>query len=511
MSKRLVVILVFTLIVLNSIFPMSLAIDLDESDDSIVILDEEVAKGAVVFPDYQWTFDDEKIKEAVSKGMPDPRELVVEASYKPKTLDIVGFDYSLKDEALFASLKHKGFEGVEVTYEKTEYSWSDFFDNIEYFGSESDLTIILKGDNIYELEVYDEFSKNYRYHLAEDGIFYELSEIMMGAYDQDPSTYTKKEMGYSCYYGPIDPKPSHNPFILQSGETILKCMITEVQNKAMIYIETELNEDLHKKWIDIENGLLHKELVFDSDGLLESKKELKSYSLITVDDSIFIAPKHVDYKDITLFIFALEGGDIETFAEAVENTLPSKPFSMTLESDEDEYIVHCGGFDDDMSLDNPIYLYTGKDKNGDELHFKTFRKGPRFNTVVEEKRLVVQYDTSCFEKKFFDFAKAGLRDVVRTDTEAIYSFENIHKGSISGMIEFYDYTVDLNTRKIKHVAVYMKENRKDKDAYGPVMVYSVGAFGEADESLFSVPMTYKVIDHGSGSHNDGEHVPEWYE
>lgn len=461
-----------------------------------------------------WSFDEEKIAKAVELGFPSPFETYEKTSQTPSNKDVINFDVNASGESFFSSITHKGFTGLEITYNRHQYQWNDFFGELDYTDYDRNITVNLKDESIYEADIVDDFEKYYRYYYENEGIYYEVTEMMMGNYTDKPENLTKNVLGKSCYYKGIDGliEPTYNPFILEKEEVINDCYITSLDSVPVIYLESTYNDRLYKKWISPQYGVTLKELIFDSEGLIVDSKIVTNIVEKSIDDSVFFKPNNVDYNDITLFIYSFEGGNIEPLKEALVNTLPEQNFSMVLKNSlGDELILHAGGYDGDQALDTPVIISKATDLNGAEITLRSYFDGNYYITICDEKKIVEKYASSCFEMKFFDFKRTGFIGVKEDDDSIIYTFKNMCKGSVSGFLEFYEYEVDKNTNSISKISAYHKEELNSDKICGDVIEYEILEFGEADESLFDIPNNYKIIDHGENSHNDGEHMPPWYE
>lgn len=469
---------------------------------------------SVKFEKTIWSFSEEKIAKAVELGFESPLKKYKKTSFKPSNTDVIKFNVNSSGEIIFSSIIHRGFTGFEITYNRHQYQWNDFFGELDYSDYERNITVNLKGKNIYEADTVDDFEKYYRYYYENEGVYYEVTEIMMGNYTDKSENLTKKILGKSCYYKGIDGlvKPTYNPLVLEKEEIVNNCYLTNFDNAPVIYLESTYDGKLYKKWISIKYGVILKELVFDKEGLILDSKVATNIVESSIDDSVFFKPYDVEYKDITLFIYILEGGNIEPLKNALNSILPKDDFSMVLENNlDDELIIHAGGYDGGQSLDTPLIISKTSDLDGNEVTLRSYFDGDYYITICEEKKIVEKYSSSCFERKFFDFERTGFIGIKEDDDRISYTFKNIGKGSVSGLLEFYEYEVNKKTNSIKKISIYQKEELNSDKIYGDVIEYEILEFGAADESLFDIPEDYRIIDHGENSHNDGEHMPPWYE
>ncbi len=465
------------------------------------------------FADPKWSFDEEKLAKAIELGFESPYQTIEKSDYQPYIEDVIQYDSTLSDEALYQSIKYKGIEGLEIVYDIDKLNWNDFFGDLDYTQYESVKSVSLKNASIYEAETIDDNEKYYRYYDENEGVYYEVSELMMGNFTDPDAVLTKKVMGNACFYKGLSElsEPTYNPFILEKNESLLRCEITSLEGEPVIYIEKELEHQLYEEWISIKYGVLLKQLVFDSEGLLKKRSVSTSVANKVIDDTVFYKPNDVEFRDITLFIYSMTGGDTKTLAGAVENTVLKEPHSMTLQSDAGvNYRIHSGGLEE-MKLDKPLYLTKGKSMNGEERTIIQYRNENDFYTVCPELKIVEIYENSSLELRFFNFETVGLYSVTEAGNMKNYTFYDNHVDSVSGMIRFYEYVIDGAQNKIIAINVFNKESLTDDMIAGQVETYKIVDVGLVDENLYKIPSDYKIIDHGDKSNNDGENMPFWYQ
>lgn len=455
--------------------------------------------------------NEEKIAIAFEQGVESPLSQIDRYQYTPKDSDVINFDPQISTVQLKDSLKHKGFDGLEVTYDKTGYKWNDFFGDLDYLQYSRNITVNLSGKSIYEADIVDDYQRYYRYFDENKGLYYEVNDFMVGNFLDENADLTNERTGNCCNYNGIEgiEAPTYNPLSLQNGEEAGSYFITMLDNKPCVYIETLLDDKFHKKWIDIEFGLLVKELVFDNEGLLLEKKVASSIIKKDIDDSVFIEAKDVEYKDITLFVFSITGGDMETIFEAVDNTIPTSETGILLRSDSgSEVTIYTSGMDD-MKLDDEIY-YSKVSLDSGEV--RTIREilDNRFYTICDELEIVEIYDKSCNEKKFFNFEDVGLVSVKIVEDSKIYIFYDPNNISVSGLYDVYEYVIENG--EFEEINYYQIENVTINEAIGDVITYNVSLI-DFDENVYddSCMDTYKIIDRGENSFDDGEYMPFWYE
>lgn len=459
-----------------------------------------------------WVFDDEKISIAVEAGLASPYDSVQEESYDPSQEAVIQYMPGLQSAELYASMTHKGFSGLSLTYDKITYKWDDIFGDLDYTTEDKTLLVKVRGNDLYEEDAIDEHQKYFRYYKEASGIFYEVSDFMVGNFLDPEAVLTNKKLGMSCLYKGIDGfvAPAYNPLVLDSGEVLIDCYLTTFQEEPAVYIETQNGNKLHRKWTSVEKGLLLQELIFTDVGLLEQSKLLLTSVEETLNDEVFEQPKDIDYKDITLFLYSASGGDLETLTEALIGTFSEEPFSMTLtDSSGTSFQIHCGGIGD-ISIDQPYYFYLRENIDGEPRMIIEYRLEDYYYTVSHEMEMAERYQTSSREKLFFNFDQVGFSGFTENGSIKTYTFYHNQK-SVSGMLEFYAYNIDGTVGEILSVAVYNKETLGREETIGESNIYKITEFGEVDESLFEIPATYEMIDRGKNSHDDGEWMPFWYQ
>ena len=460
-----------------------------------------------------WSFDEEKMTRASDMGFEVPFTLIEENNYEPSLEDAIQYDPQLANEALYKSITRRDIEGTEIIYDIDKLTWNDFFGDLNYTQYESVKTVDLKGESIYEAEIVDDYEKYFRYYDENEGVYYEVSELMMGDFTNPDAVLTKKVMGNSCFYKGISGlnAPTYNPFALEQNEQVLNCQITTLDEIPAVYMALEKDGDLYEEWVSVKYGVVVKQLVFDEDGLLKRRSIATSVKSKSIDEAIYHKPNEIDFRDITLFVFSMTGGDTKTLAGAVENTISKEPHSMTLQSSTGrEWTLQSGGLKE-MSLDHPLYLTKNESMNGEEKTVIRFRNEENFYTVCPELKMAEIYEHSCYEMRFFDFEKVGLYNVTESENTKSYTFYDNQVNSVSGMIRFYEYVIDKSQNKIRSVKVYNKEALTDDVIVGEALDYKILGIGEVDEKLYEIPSDYKIIDHGDNSNNDGEHMPFWYQ
>jgi hypothetical protein len=492
--------------------------DVIEEDSMDEDVEEEIqlsSSGELVFKenvstDLALSINEEKVQIAIEMEYPSPNTSIDVYEYMPQSSDVIQYKSQENMSELEESLSHKGFEGLEIVYEKFDYRWNDFFGDLEANEEIKNITVDLKGNSIYEEEIIDEYMKFYRYYNENKGLYYEVNDFMMGNYT-DGSELVNKRIGNACNYSSIEGlvAPSYNPLIMQSGEERLSYFVTALDDKPCLYIESLYSDKLYKRWIDIEFGVVIKELVFDNEGLIKSQKIAISITEKDILQSMFEEPKDIEFKDITLFIYSFEDGDVETLVEAIETSVPDYETGILLTSDQGGKVtIYTSGLDD-LKLDDAMYYSKVTLDSGETRTIREI-KDNRFYTVCDELETVEIYDKSCYEKKFFDFETVGLLSVKLTENGKNYSFYDPNNISVSALYDVYEYVIEDG--EIKTINFYSIESIKDNVAQGDIISYEISLI-DYDPSMYdeSCMDTYKIIDHGEGSFNDGENMPFWFD
>lgn len=338
---------------------------------------------------------------------------------------------------------------------------------------------------------------------------------MMGSFVDPDSELTNEINGHVCNFGAFDTMvaPSYNPLVFQAEKERVDCFITAIDDKPCVYMESVWNDDLYQTWVDIEHGVVIKELVFDSEGLLIEKKIATSIAEKDIPDTVFDEPKDIAYNDMTMLVFAMEGGNTQDLYEAISSSLPEAKTGIKLVSDRNAYTLHTTGMQEgmmgDIMLDDVIYVSKHTNSDGEVARIREL-KDDRYYTVHDGLQKVEIYDESCFENKFFDFTNVGLLSVEENKDSISYAFYNPNNISVSALYPVYEYVIQDG--KIAKINTYEIESVNDNTPVRDKLTYEIEMI-DFDESVYddSCMDTYEIIDHGEGSFNDGEHMPFWYE
>ena len=487
----------------------------DVEENLVESVEEEICSGELEYIENislnsAFEFDEEKVAMAVDMGFPSPATELEVYKYGLQDSDVIQYDLKKDSFELRDSLTHSGFDGIEVIYEKTQYNWNDFFDDLDVSEFKHSITVSLQGNSIYEEDIEDEYQKYFRYYDENKGLYYEVQDFMTGNFLEEDAELTNVRMGNVINYIALGDMgaPTYNPLIIQNEEEVLSYYITALNEKPCLYMEYIYNNQLYKEWISISNGITIKELVFAENGLLQSQKIAISITEKDMDQSVFQEPTDVEFQDITLFVYSFLGGDLEPLAKAIMKLIPENETGILLTSEQGEIeTIYTTGLYE-MSIEDPLYWEQNILDSGDTRTLR-YIKADRFYTICEELEIVEIYDQSCYEKKFFNFEEVGLLGVEITESEKIYSFYNPNNISVSGLYDVYEYVIESDT--LLHINFYQIENIFDTEIKRNVISYSASLI-PYEESVYdeSCMDTYEIIDYGEGSFNDGEYMPFWY-
>lgn len=453
-------------------------------------------------------FDSEKIAKAVEMGFPSPMMTVEEIEYQADEADLIYFE--LGD--LEGTLEHKGFTSLIASYNRRQLSWNDFFGDLDYTDYPRTFQVSLKGNSVYEYDFIDEYQQYYRYYDDNNGLYFEVEDILLGNYSDPIEDLTRSRTGRSCNYNVVGNAlaPSHNPLKIRYQEEIIDYHIISHEGEPFLLIESFRNSKYEQRWVDIKSGLLTQAYIFDSDGLLVDERLLTTVENVKLDDAIFVEPSDVTYADITMFIYAMEGKGLPTLHEAIRALIPDNPFGLELKSELGSFRVYSEGLKEgmfgDIKIDDPMYVTTVLDENGDSARIREI-KDDRYYTIHDGMEIVEIYDESSREKKFFDFSSVGLLSI-NLGEEATYAFYDPNNISVSGLYKVYAYTVKDN--QFTKVQTYHIESIHNLEPVSDVETYTFTVI-DIDESVYddSCMDTYQIIDQGEGSIYDGEHPPFW--
>jgi hypothetical protein len=495
-------------------------------DNAVVIISEEVQETSAekeelkanqaIFLESKtitsmFSVNEDKVKIAIEMGFPTISSELDIYTYEPKDSDCIEYEMDKLSPELENEMKHKGFDGIEVVYEETKYLWNDFFDELSVTEQVHVITASLKGNSIYEEDIIDENEKYQRYYDEEKGLYFEIQDLMIGNFLEEEEELSNVKTGYVCNYDLLEgtPLPTYNPIRIKSEEEVLCYYITLLEEEPILYMESIYQEKLYKKWIRIKDGILVKEYIFDKEGLLESKKEIRTVSEKEIAQIVFQEPQDIEYVDITLFLYSFSGGDLETLANAIEEKIPAKNTGILLSSETGETVTIFTSGLEEMILQNPVYYEKVFLESG-EIRTLRYRNEERFYTICEELETIEVYDTSYREKKYFDFEDVGLLEVKETENGKNYCFYDTNHSSVSGLYSVYEYVIV--GEELEQIRSYQIESIMDREPIREVLSYDISLI-DYDENICDMNCmnTYEIIDHGEGSIDDGENAPFWFE
>lgn len=504
--KKILIVLWMSLLLMNAtqteLMPQAIAFATTQNiDDSQTIT-----------IDTEFNFEDDKHHIALDYELPLPITELELYRYQPSAKDIIQYQSQTSSFKLWESLSHRGFSDLQVVYDRTQYIWTDFFDEINYTECNHDINVALKTNNIYEYDSVDEYASYHRYYNVNDGLYYEVQDLMMGNFMDPDAELTNKKIGTVCNYSALDmvQPPTYNPLILEDGEVLEAVYVTALDGRPHLFMETIFKQKLYQRWIDIELGILVKEFVFDHQGLIVDKTEMVSVDYMQQEDSVFIAPKDIEYKDITMFIYAASGGEFESLSQAISNYFPSGEFGLELTSDDHRITLYTLGLErPEPNFQDVIYVSYHTDESGKQSRIREITHD-RYYTVHDGLKTVEIYDVSCYEKRFFKFDDMGLLGVELKDNSKVYTFYDTNNISVSALYKAYQYVI--TDKQLTSVTTYSFESITDHKPIGNTQTYGMKII-EMDQSVYdeSFLKHYRIIDRGEGSQNDGEYMPFWYQ
>ncbi len=457
------------------------------------------------------SMDPNKMQIASDTGYVVPITEINSYEYISNENDVVKYIENSEELSFQESFVHQGFSGVEIIYEKTQYAWNDFFDELSVTEFSSTLSLTLQKNNIYEEEIIDDYEKYDRYYWEEEGFYYEVQDVMLGNFLDEEAELVHEQYGQVCNFSVFEEKnrPNRNPLFLMNGEEVIDYYITSIDDLPYLFFETMYNDKLYQKWVDMKTGILFREYAFDSDGLIVQKKELNTMQEKDISKTTFIAPEDIEYRDYTMFLYSFIDKGFDPLSEAVQNLLPNTETGILLTDDEGQTVKIYTTGEEEMILTDPVYVVSQQLSNGDERILR-YISTDRFYTICDELKKADIYDISCNEMIFFNFDDVGLMTVEITENGMDYVFYDPIHISASGMYPVYHYVIEAN--QITNIMTYNVENVIHPDSKYNQKTYRISLI-EFDTDVYDERFLeeYEIIDHGEGSYDDGEHIPFWYE
>ncbi len=452
-------------------------------------------------------YDEIGLREAAYEGLSLPVVYFPVSGHIPSNDDIISYDSGLTGKALFDSLSHKGFGNLDLVMEKDKYTWFVFFDDYSLVTSHSQSTIAILENDLKSIRVEDDYMEERGYYRDVEGVYYQVTEyILPEESDSVPSVTGTSLVSKGL---PGIPYIGMNPLVLESGEEVRDCFITNYDGQWVVYLETILNEELKQSFISLESGLAIRRLKFDDKGLIEFEEVLKSVSEGSHEPYEFYPESNVEYTEMTLFILGLTNSEImKPFLGAVGAYTSDDPFKLTIQVDGDQtFDLYAKGFEE--SIDHALVSRQSQDMFGNEVTIISYQTGDRFVTICPEKAYVEMYGSSIRENKIFNFLTTRLIGYKEEDGLYYYKFADTGLGSVSGMTDIYEYIADSEGNLIG-IDLYSLEEGSSDEIFGQVTSYVVLDSQPEETELYNYPDTYEIIDHGENSHYDGENPPYWY-
>lgn len=97
---------------------------------------------------------------------------------------------------------------------------------------------------------------------------------MMKHFTNQKTKLTKK-IKKNSYYNknlPALNSITYKAFDFNNEERITVCNITMLESEPTVYIESFINDNFFRKWVSVKEGLVLKELMYDSEGLIANSK-----------------------------------------------------------------------------------------------------------------------------------------------------------------------------------------------------------------------------------------------
>lgn len=163
----------------------------------------------------------------------------------------------------------------------------------------------------------------------------------------------------------------------------------------------------------------------------------------------------------------------------------------------------------ELHLDDVMYISHHTNSKGKKSRIRQIYK-KRYYTIHDGLEIVEIVDESSRDKKFFDFTRLGLLSTKNNGEEVIFSFYDPKNISVSGLYDVYEYVI--KDESIVKVNTYCIENIQQKEVKDNIISYDIQLI-DFDGSVYDEGFadSYKTIDRGEGSFDDGEHMPFWYE
>lgn len=475
-------------------------IETDRVDSSLVTLNKLTAR-----------YDTLNIDRSVEQGYPSPFEVPATTNATSIPSNVITFTNGLTGQALFKSLSHKGFSHVSALYNTTDITWHKFIGSIKITDSHYTLTTMLKNNDFYEHKFVDQFEQFYTYYKEDNNIYYEVNEVYTGDYDDPIKDLTKEVYGTMAYMQAFKANdyPTYNPLLLTEGESLLYITFTTLDNETLLYLEKKINSSFVQQWISLKEGLVVKEYIFGADGLIKSIKNNTTITHDIIADSVFDQPD-IEYFDLTLLLYALTYDNLESLQLGLSGTFSEKPFSFDLLANgKVAYRVHVNGYDGGDAFNKFAYISQGIDSSKTTIELRQFYDGDLFHSIVPSMKTDEVVEDSIERIMMFNLDELSFRNFRSKGNIDIYTFENTKYAGLSGLPQYFDYSVNTSTHKVESISKYLKESAKDSEHMHEI-VYTFNNFGIYDSSVFKVPADYTVLTRPNEVYYDGEFPHAWY-
>jgi len=460
-------------------------------------------------------YDTDLMSYAAGQGLRLPFKPAMAPSYQALASDVVKVtaDNTLSSDERYSSIEYKGISGLKASYTESKCMWNTLFDDYYYTLDDNDITTIVKGHNIYEKTIDDEYSTYEVYYKSSVGTLYQVSTLTLGDFTDQLDDPDISRTGITLNVKSLEEidNAEITPVQIPLGELPLDCYVVIQDDSPYLYLEMLNGEILVQRFIDIRTGMIAKEYQFSKEGAFSMSKIMTSQTPMEVNDSVFNHPTDLNYTDFTLFMYGFSFPEnVEAISKAFETTFnKDTPSSIVLDNNYGSQLtIQYEGFEDDFV--NPLFLSKSSDINGDPVTLINYYQDGRYVTLCPEKEMVLKYASSANEKKLFNFTTTSFVDYRLDGQLAHYIFKNEGLPSVSGLLKMYDYVIDTSDNTIKEIRVYFKESYFSEEIIGDPTIYTISSFGDFDESLYTYPDNYQVYDYGENSHNDGENAPPWY-
>jgi hypothetical protein len=419
-----------------------------------------------------------------------------EATHAPNEIGVITVDDQLEGIQLWQSCKHNGFSSFRGDY-IVKTPWAE--DTLK--------TVWLRESYIAEKQVLGEMNTKYVYYDPYKEIYYEATELVS---TEEEDTILIGTMIYTPVIKNLPPI-SHNALEIASHIEIKECQLTELFDMPVLYVLkknlSQPDNGFVKQWISLDFGVVIQEEVYNEDLELVQESVLESMDFEEIPWDVFMPRQDVTYQDRTLSLFFSNTPYSEDFRDAFQSTFMEGYFDIEL-IDEVSGNVLTLTFNGNQ-METMAERQTPLNMHGEKVEVISFREEDTYKVIVPSKEEVYFYPSSVHEHQWFQLDTLGFRKRLETDDAIVYQFEKNDPGSVSGLVNIYDYVIDQTTKKFREVNVYSKDPFSGQEYRSTETVYFVGKPKPSSDKIFSVPTSYNTT--YVFSHDDGEHAPPWWE